>query len=462
MELDPFLLSRIQFAANVSFHIMFPSITIALGWVLLFFKLRYETTRDESWMKAYFFFTKVFALSFAIGVVSGVTMSFQFGTNWPGFMERVGNIAGPLLAYEVLTAFFLEATFLGIMLFGFRRVPGWLHTTATVLVAVGTTASAFWILVLNSWMHTPDGFTMIPNADGLLQAHVTSWWDVVFNPSMPYRLTHMLLASGLTASFLIAGISAYRLLRHDRCPSVKKACTTAVYLAAILIPLQIFAGHEHGLNTKEYQPAKLAAMEGAWHTHKGAPLVLFGIPNEKEKRNDFAIEVPYLASLIVTHSLQGEIRGLEEFERHPPVKPVFFGFRVMVGIGMLMLLVSWVGSSYLVRKKELPRYLLMTLVGMTFAGCIATIAGWYVTEIGRQPWLVQGVLSTKDALGTVTGGMVLSTLIMYLSVYVFLSIAYVFTLFHLARSAGGAGAKDLVKPSKASGERLSAIPTAAK
>lgn len=461
MELDPFLLSRIQFAANITFHIMFPSITIALGWILLFFKLRFNATQDESWMKAYFFFTKVFALSFAIGVVSGVTMSFQFGTNWPGFMERVGNIAGPLLAYEVLTAFFLEATFLGIMLFGFRRVPGWLHTTATVLVAIGTTASAFWILVLNSWMHTPAGFEMLPNADGLMQAHVTSWWEVIFNPSMPYRLVHMLIASGLTASFLIAGLSAYRVLRSDQCSSVKKALKTAVIIAAILIPLQIFAGHEHGLNTKEYQPAKLAAMEGAWETKKGAPLVLFGIPNEEEKRNDFAVEIPYLASLIVTHKMDGEIKGLEEFEQHPPVSAVFFGFRIMVGIGMLMLLVSWAGSFYIFRKKELPKYLLYTLVGMTLAGCVATIAGWYVTEIGRQPWLVQGVLSTKDALGPVSGGMVLSTLIVYLSIYAFLTLAYIYTLFYMARKAGSGGARDPEKQVIAGSERLTAIPKAA-
>ena len=446
------MLSRIQFAANITFHIMFPSITIAMGWILLFFKLRYNMTRDEAWMQAYFFFTKVFALSFAIGVVSGVTMSFQFGTNWPGFMLTVGNIAGPLLAYEVLTAFFLEATFLGIMLFGFRRVPGWLHTLATILVAVGTTASAFWILVLNSWMQTPAGFEMI---DG--QAHVTSWMEVIFNPSMPYRLTHMLLASGLTASFLVAGLSAFRLLRHDRAAAAMKALKTGVYLAAVLIPLQILAGHEHGLNTKEYQPAKLAAMEGAWETRRAAPLVLFALPDESKRTNDFALEIPYLASLVVTHSLDGEIRGLNEFATHPPVAPVFFAFRVMVGIGLLMLAVSWLGGYLLLRGKELPEYYLRALVGMTFMGCIATVAGWYVTEIGRQPWLVQGVLAVQDALGPVTGGMVLSTLIVYLVIYVFLAAAFVMTLFYMAGKAGYGGERDPEKQAMVGEERMTVI-----
>ncbi len=249
--MDPIILARIQFAANISFHILFPTITIALGWALLFFKLRYNRTRDEAWMDAYRFWVKIFALSFAMGVVSGITMSFQFGTNWPGFMERVGNIAGPLLAYEVLTAFFLEATFLGIMLFGFRRVPNWVHTLATVLVAFGTTMSAFWILVLNSWMHTPAGFEM---RDGV--AHATSWWAIVFNPSMPYRLAHMLIASGLTCAFLLAGISAWRWLKDDRGPDVTAALRTGVFLAAALIPVQILVGDLHGLNTLKHQPPR--------------------------------------------------------------------------------------------------------------------------------------------------------------------------------------------------------------
>ncbi|MCB2002459.1 MAG: cytochrome ubiquinol oxidase subunit I, partial [Rhodoferax sp.] len=265
---DPFVLARIQFAANITFHILFPTISISLAWALLFFKTRFVATGQQHWMQAYQFWVKVFALTFALGVVSGITMSFQFGTNWPGFMNTVGNVAGPLLAYEVLTAFFLEATMLGIMLFGRPRVSERVHTLATLLVAGGTTASAFWILALNSWMHTPAGFEMI---DG--QAHVTSWMQVIFNPSFPYRLTHMLIASGLTVSFLLAGISAYRWLRHDRGAEVMATLKVGIYAAAVLIPLQIVVGDLHGLNTLEHQPAKLAAMEGIWQTQKGAPAV---------------------------------------------------------------------------------------------------------------------------------------------------------------------------------------------
>jgi cytochrome d ubiquinol oxidase subunit I len=433
MELDPLILSRIQFAANVTFHIMFPTITIALGWILLFFKVRYLITKDSAWIDSYFFFTKIFALSFAIGVVSGVTMSFQFGTNWPGFMKTVGNIAGPLLAYEVLTAFFLEATFLGIMLFGFRRVPSWVHTLATVLVAVGTTASAFWILVLNSWMHTPTGFEMING-----QAVVTDWFAVIFNPSLPYRFFHMLLASGLTASFLIAGVSAFRYVRGDKSATVLKPLKFGIYCASILIPIQILVGDMHGLNTKEYQPAKIAAMEAVWKTEKSAPLVLFALPNEITKRNDYAIEIPKLASYILTHDFDGEIKGINEFDLHPPVTPVFFAFRIMVGIGVLMLGISWLSSYFMMRRSELPTFMSYVLIGMTFSGCIATIAGWYVTEIGRQPWLVQGVLLTKDALGTASGGMVLSSLIVYLCVYAFLTVGYVTTVFYMAKKASHA------------------------
>ncbi|BCW87445.1 hypothetical protein sos41_05740 [Alphaproteobacteria bacterium SO-S41] len=426
---DPMLLARIQFAANISFHILFPSITIALGWLLLYFKLRYVGSRDMKWMDAYRFWTKVFALSFALGVVTGITMSFQFGTNWPGFMHKVGNVAGPLLAYEVLTAFFLEAVFLGIMLFGFRRVPGWVHTLATFLVAFGTTLSAFWIIALNSWMQTPQGYEI---RDGVI--HAADWWAIVFNPSMPYRLTHMLLASGLTASFLVAGLSAYRWLRGDKAPSVLAALGTGIRTAAILIPLQILAGDQHGLNTLEHQPAKIAAMEANWETRANVPLVLFAWPDEKARTNHFEIAIPDAASLILTHDPDGVVPGLNDFEgNHPPVAPLFFGFRIMVGIGVLMLLISWWGTLVLWRRRTPGKWLARSLLLMTYSGWAATLAGWYVTEIGRQPWLVTGILRTADAAGAVPAPMILTTLIMYLMIYVILFGAFISVLFYLAR-----------------------------
>ncbi|MEL6700285.1 MAG: cytochrome ubiquinol oxidase subunit I, partial [Pseudomonadota bacterium] len=405
--METLLLSRIQFAANISFHILFPTITIALGWVLLFFKLRFNATGDEKWMEAYRFWVKIFALSFGMGVVSGITMSFQFGTNWPGFMESVGNIAGPLLAYEVMTAFFLEAVFLGIMLFGASRVPSWLHTTATFLVAFGTTMSTFWIIVLNSWMHTPAGFEII---DG--EAFATNWLEIIFNPSMPYRLIHMLLASGLTVAFLIAGISAFRRLIGDSKDDVKAGLRTGLWLAAILIPVQIFMGDMHGLNTKEYQPAKVAAMEGNWSDTDGyTPLILFALPDDDARENRLEIGIPSGASIILGHKPSAPIPALDEFVAedgtvlHPPVSKVFWSFRVMVGTGMLMLLVSWGTLAWIARRdpetgdrfrlKRLPNFWLYGLVGMSFSGWIATLAGWYTTEIGRQPWLVQGVLTTE-------------------------------------------------------------------
>ena len=429
--LDTLLLSRIQFAANISFHILFPTITIALGWLLVYFKIRFDLSQHPVWMRAYRFWVKVFALTFALGVVSGITMSFQFGTNWPGFMETVGNIAGPLLAYEILTAFFLEATMLGIMLFGFNKVPRWLHTLATLLVALGTTLSAFWILVLNSWMQTPAGFEM---RDGV--AHATDWLAIIFNPSFPYRFTHMLLASALTVCFLVAGISAYRLYRGDNKKAPRLTLKTALFTAAVLAPTQAFVGDLHGLNTLEHQPQKIAAMEGIWHTEQGAPLVLFAIPDAETQTNRFALEIPKLASLILTHDLNGELKGLNEFPgAHPPVAPVFYSFRVMVGIGVLMLAVAWWCSLRLYRKGELSPLQYKVLIGMSFSGWIATLAGWYVTEIGRQPYLVYGVLKTSDAVTTVATEQVALTLIMYLALYVVLLLAYVKTLFWLAKRA---------------------------
>jgi len=431
---ETLLPARLQFALQISFHILFPAITVALGWFLLLVKWRYRRTGDEAWMAVYRLWTKVFALTFALGVVSGIVMSFQFGTNWPGFMKRVGNVAGPLLAYEILTAFFLEATFLGVMLFGHRRVPEWVHTGATALVAVGTTMSAFWILVLNSWMHTPAGFEL---RDGV--AHAVDWWAIVFNPSMPYRLAHVLLASALTVAFLVLGLSAWRWRRGDRGRDVWASLRAAALAAAVLGPAQLVMGDLHGLNTLEHKPAKVAAMEGIWETERGAGLRLFAIPDEAARENRMEIFIPYAASLVLTHRWDGEVRGLNEFVgAHPPVAPVFWAFRVMVGVGMLMIGVGAWAAWSLWRRRSLSSPLSAVLVGMAFSGWVATLAGWYVTEIGRQPWLVTGVLRTAEALGPAPAGAVWTTLGLYGAVYAFLLAAYVATLFRLAAGAGKA------------------------
>jgi len=422
------LLARAQFGLNIGFHILFPSLTIALGWILLYFRVRYARSGDPAWLATYKLWTKVFALSFAMGVVSGITMSFQFGTNWPGYMQKVGNIAGPLLAYEVLTAFFLEATFLGIMLFGMNRVPGWAHIFSAAMVALGTTLSAFWILALNSWMQTPVGHVM---EGGQLIAG--DWGQVIFNPSFPYRFTHMLFASGLTAAFVMAGLSAWRLLRASGDASARVTLRTGLVLAAVLAPLQVLVGDLHGLNTLEHQPAKIAAIEALWRTERGAPLVLFAVPNEEKRANELAIEIPKGASLVLKHNADAELKGIDAFAPDTaPVAPVFFAFRVMVGIGVLMLLLAWIGV-WVTRRGALPaRRLLWIYAGFTFAGWIATLAGWLVTEIGRQPWLVTGVLKTADAVGAASGAQLGASLTGYILTYSGMLLAYMVVLTHLA------------------------------
>ena len=438
--MDALLLARLQFAANITFHILFPTISIGMGWALLFFRVRWLKTRHGSdrgaaqgWLDAYRFWTKVFALTFALGVVSGITMSFQFGTNWPGFMQKVGNIAGPLLGYEVLTAFFLEAGFLGVMLFGHGKVSERVHLMATAFVAFGTTLSAFWILALNSWMQTPAGHEIV---DGVY--HVKSWVEVIFNPSFPYRFTHMVLASGLTCAFLLAGLSAWQLLRGVGQRSAPRVLRVGLTLAALLIPVQIVVGDMHGLNTLQHQPAKIAAVEGVWHTERGAPLLLFALPDLESRTNRYEVKVPGLASLILTHELDGEIKGLDEFrDRHPPPLPLFFAFRTMVGMGFLMLATSWLGwwlyrrASW--RAERLPQPLLRFLAAMTFSGWIATVAGWYVTEIGRQPFIVYGLIRTADVVSTTaTAPMIGTTLALYLALYLALVVAYVSVLKYMA------------------------------
>jgi cytochrome d ubiquinol oxidase subunit I len=435
---DALLLARTQFGLNIAFHILFPSITIALAWILVYLRVSYARNGGADRLATYKLWVKVFALTFAMGVVTGITMSFQFGTNWPGFMNKVGNIAGPLLAYEVLTAFFLEATFLGVMLFGMNRVPGWMHIAATVLVAAGTSLSAFWILALNSWMQTPAGHTMA--GDALIAG---DWLQVIFNPSFPYRFTHMMFASGLTAAFLVAGLSAWRLLRAPADAGALHTLRTGVVIAVVLAPLQIFVGDLHGLNTLQHQPAKIAAIEAIWKTGHGVPLVLFAIPNAEKQRNDFAIEIPRGASLILKHDADAELKGIDAFAPDaPPVAPVFFAFRVMVGVGTAMLLLAWTGAWCLRKRAQPPHWLLWIFAGFTFSGWVATLAGWLVTEIGRQPWLVTGLLRTADAVGRISEGQLGASLTAYIVTYAAMLLAYMVVITHLAGKGSDATAMD--------------------
>jgi cytochrome d ubiquinol oxidase subunit I len=429
---DAVLLARAQFGLNIGFHILFPSITIALGWFLVYFRARYARSGEPAWLATYQLWTKVFALSFAMGVVSGITMSFQFGTNWPGFMNTVGNVAGPLLAFEVLTAFFLEATFLGVMLYGMNRVPGWVHMGATILVAAGTTLSAFWILALNSWMQTPAGHT---TSNGALIAG--SWWQVIFNPSFPYRFTHVMIASGLTAAFVMAGLSAWRLLRAPGDAAARRTLRTGIVVAAVLAPVQIVVGDIHGLNTLEHQPAKIAAIEAIWHTGHGVPLVLVALPNEATSTNDFAIAVPKGASLILKHDAEAELRGIDAFAPDaPPVAPVFWAFRIMVGTGVLMLALAWLGAWATRGVRAPASWMLWTFAGFTFSGWVATLAGWIVTELGRQPWLVTGVLRTADAAGRASEAQLGASLTGYAVTCGAMLLAYIVVLTHLAGNGG--------------------------
>jgi len=428
MEFDPFVLSRIQFALNISFHILFPTISIGLAYFLVYFRIRFTQTQDPHWEFIYAFWVKVFALTFALGVVTGIVMSFQFGTNWPGFMEKAGNIAGPLLGYEVLTAFFLEASFLGIMLFGKSRVSNRLHLISTTIVALGTTLSAFWILSLNSWMQTPSGYVF---ENGTMIAE--SWAAVIFNPSFPYRFAHMMIASLLTASFFVAGVSAWRTLKSVDGPATAKVLKVAIISAAVLTPTQVFLGDLHGLNTLKHQPAKVAAMEGIWETQKGAALTLFGFPDEEARTTHAAVKIPKLGSMILTHEWDGEIRGLNDFDGvHPPVAAVFWSFRVMVGVGMLMLLVAWACAWQYWRKGSLNTLSLRVLFTMTFSGWVAVLAGWYVTEIGRQPWIVSGLITSAEVVADHPSGILLTTLVAYFVMYAFLLVSYIGAVFYLS------------------------------
>jgi cytochrome d ubiquinol oxidase subunit I len=413
--MDPVLLARLQFAFTIAFHIIFPSFTIGLSAYIATLEVMGVRAGGERYRRIARFWTKIFAVSFAMGVVSGIVLSYQLGTNWSRFSAAFGNIIGPLAGYEVLTAFFLEATFLGILLFGEGRVPRWLHVVSAIAVAVGTALSAFWILAANSWMHTPVGHEM---RDGI--AYPLDWWQIVFNPSFPYRLAHMLNASYLTAGFVVIAVGARLILAGRHVAEARTMLRMGIGLAAILAPLQLFLGDQHGLNTLRYQPTKVAAMEAQWPSGQPGDFHIFAWPDEKAERNRFEISIPRGSSLILTHDPDGIIPGLEDVQPsdRPPVKNVFFGFRIMLAVGFYMIAAALVGAFLMWRGRLFEtRWFLMIVANTWWTGFVAVIAGWVVTESGRQPWLVQGLQRTAEGVSPVVGATVASTLALFVIVY---------------------------------------------
>ena len=415
MELDATFLARIQFAFTISFHIIFPTFSIGLAAFIATLLIRWRLTGEEHFHRLARFWTKIFAVSFAMGVVSGLVLSYQIGTNWARFSTVTGNVLGPLMGYEVLTAFFLEASFLGIMLFGWSRVSPNLHVASAVLVAIGTSISAFWILAANSWMHTPAGHEM---KDGI--AYPLDWLQIIFNPSFPYRFSHMFTAAYLTTSLVVLAVGARYLMKGRYIEEAKTMMRMGLGMVAILAPLQAVIGDMHGINTAEYQPAKIAAMEAHWDGSKPAALILFAIPNSKEERNDFEISIPNLASLIITHDMNGLFKGLKDFkpEDRPPIPQIFFSFRVMVGIGFAMIGIGFIGAFLWLRGTLFEtRWYLGAVQHAWPLGFIAILAGWWVTETGRQPWIATGILRTADAISPVAAWAVLTTLILFVLIY---------------------------------------------
>ncbi len=433
MELDPLLLSRMQFAFVVSFHAIFPVFTIGLASYIALLHGLFFKTNNPAWDRLALFWTKVFAVVFGMGVVSGIVMSFQFGTNWSNFSQAASNFLGPVLSYEVVTAFFLEAAFLGVLLFGRGKVPQGVHLFAAIMVAIGTFISSFWILSANSWMHTPAGVELID-----YRFHVVSWTEAIFNPSFPYRFAHMAMASFLTGGFVVAGVSAWFLLRGRDPEANRRALSMCLWLLLFLAPAQAVVGDFHGLNTLEHQPAKVAAMEGHWETSGNVPLLLFAIPDQEAQTNRFEIGIPNLASLILTHSTDGVIQGLNEFapEEQPPVWIVFWAFRVMVGIGLLMIATALIGLL-LRRKGKFHQHtgFLKTLVYMIPMPFVAVLAGWIVTESGRAPWLVYGMMAHAEGVTpSLTGPMALFTLVGYVLVYAVVFYAGIYYLTRVVRN----------------------------
>jgi cytochrome bd ubiquinol oxidase subunit I len=420
-DLDAVLLARLQFAFTMTFHIVFPGFTIGLAAFVATLEILWLRTGREHFARLARFWTKVFAVAFAMGVVSGIMMSYQFGTNWSRFSEVIGNVVGPLIGYEVLTAFFLEATFLGILLFGWHRVPRWLHVTSAVLVAIGTSISAFWILSANSWMHTPAGHAI---ENGV--AVPVDWLQVIFNPSFPYRFMHMLTACYLTTSLVVLATGARYVLAKRFDEEARTMMRMGLGMVALLAPLQLVIGDLHGLNTLEHQPSKIAAIEAQWDGAHPAGLVLFAWPDARGERNLAEVSIPNVASLLLTHEWGGKVKGLKDFPRdeRPPVAPVFFAFRAMVGIGLAMITIGLVGAWLWWRGRlfETPWYL--RPVGYTWPlGFVAIIAGWIVTEVGRQPWIAWGILRTADAVSPVaTGAVALSFAMIVLTYSVVFSV----------------------------------------
>ena len=414
--LDPVFLARLQFAFTVSFHILFPAFTIGLASWLAVVEWRWLKTGNDTYRQIYRMWVKIFAVTFGMGVVSGVVLSYQFGTNWSVFSDKVGNVLGPLLGFEVLTAFFLEASFLGIMLFGWDRVSPKMHFASTVIVAAGTVVSAFWILSANSWMQTPQGFSVGEN--GLF--YPENWLAIIFNPSFPYRMVHMVVAAYLTTAFVVAGIGSFYLMRNIYVKHARIMLGMAMIMAVFVSPLQLVFGDLHGLNTFHEQPAKVAAMEGLWETRKGAPLKLFGWPDDAAETTRFSLEIPKMSSLILTHSLNGEVRGLKEWppDERPPSAWVFWSFRVMVGLGMLMILTGLFGAVLYVRKRLFDtRWFQWWCMAMIPSGFISVLAGWFVTEIGRQPYMVYNFLRTSESVSPVAGTHVGLSLAAFVVVY---------------------------------------------
>ena len=429
---DALLLARIQFAFTVSFHFLFPAITIGLASYLAVLEGLWLKTGKTVYIDLFRYWVKIFAIVFAMGVVSGIVMSYQFGTNWSVFSDKAGPIIGPLMAYEVLTAFFLEAGFLGVMLFGMNKVGKKLHFTATLMVATGTFISAFWILSVNSWMQTPTGFAI--NEVGQY-VPAGSWLDIIFNPSFPFRLAHTMTAAYLTTAFIVGAVGAWHLLKDHETVAARKMFSMALWMAAIVAPVQIVLGDLHGLNTLEHQPVKVMAMEGHYRSHpEGAPLILFGIPNSAEGRVDYSIEIPKASSLILKHDLNAPLDGLETIpeDERPPVGIVFWSFRVMVGLGLLMaalgafsLWCRWRGTLY--TSKPLHRFALV----MGPSGLIAVLAGWFTTEVGRQPWTIQGLLRTAESAAPLDAPAVAASLIAFIIVYFTVFGAGVFYILKL-------------------------------